>query len=834
MDQYQQGFREESKELLSELETALIELEAAPDDKDAVERVFRALHTVKGNSRVVGFDEIGAFVHRLESVFDRIRRGLLEFNSTLGNLTLAAMDHVRTMIESHFEGDPPDSTVTESILSLVEAYAPEGTQTRQAEKGNEVFKAIEKLKSRLADWAALPDDIGLISEFGDRFATLRQKIEPMAADLGEFSGQFALAFSNLARMGKAVDSAIPALATEALDHIEKSFGEALNGPNLETLDPESIMASMERPMKLLAKLQEIAPCSPPASNANDQASKSSASQSGTYRIKLHPNADFFRNEGNPLPIFEDLSTLGEFRILAQVGAVPPLETIDPEKTYLFWEMILTTTRDESAVHDPFIFMDGQGEYKVESITGLPDSEQPVPIPKLGQILVDRGDIPASALQEILQQKKPIGEELVARNLVPPSQVASALAEQNVGKALRATRQAAETNSALRVSLPKLDRLVNLIGEMVTVQARLAEASQRRKDADLIFVSEEMGRLTERLRESYMQIRMQQIGITFYKFNRMVKELAQQLGKQVEVSTEGAQVELDKATIERLNDPLVHLIRNCVDHGIESPERRQAAGKSPIGKVHLIAEHSAGYVLIKVCDDGGGLNAELIRSKAVEKGLIAADAKLSEQEMYALIFMPGFSTAKVVSDVSGRGSGLDVVQKAIDDLHGTITISSVIGKGTTFTFKLPLTLAIIDGLLVSVGERLFVFPLGAIRECVENRGTSYGEQSGGRGLAEVRGELLPFLTLREEFHISDGMGLGELMVVLQSGGSRLGVVVDQVIGLHQTVIKPLGRAYQSAKAFSGATILGDGNVALVLDPEQLMTMAGNTSTHEFAS
>lgn len=826
MDQYQQGFREESKELLAELETALIELEAAPDDKDAVERVFRALHTVKGNSRVVGFDEIGAFVHRLESVFDRVRRGLLEFNQNLGNLTLAAMDHVRTMIESHFGGDSPDGDVTENILSLVEAYAPEGGGSRQEEKGKEVFKAIEKLKARLTDWTHLPDDLGLISEFADRFSALREKIEPIAADLGEFSGQFAQAFASQARKGKPAGSSLPDLAVEALKHIEASFGEALHGASLESLDPASIIASMERPMKLLARLHELVPVEPePVATTNASAGKA-VSASQTFRISLKPNADFFRDSGDPFPIFEDLSRMGDFQLLAQIDGVPRLDSIDPEKTYLAWEMILTTTRDEESLRDPFIFVEGQGAYKIDRIEGGIDLEGAPAPRKLGEILVERGDVAPKSIETVLQSKKPLGEELISRHLVPAGRVAAALAEQKEERGQRAGRQAAESASHLRVSLPKLDRLVNLIGEMVTVQARLGEAAQRRKDADFIFVAEEMGRLTERLRESYMQIRMQQIGITFFKFNRMVKDLARQLGKEIEVVTEGAQVELDKATIERLNDPLVHLIRNCVDHGIEMPEKRQAAGKSVVGKVHLIAEHSAGYVLIRVCDDGGGLNGELIKSKAIEKGLLSPDAKLTEQEMYALIFLPGFSTAKVVSDVSGRGSGLDVVQRAIEDLHGSITITSKIGQGTVFTFKLPLTLAIIDGLLVAVGDRLFVFPLGSVRECVENRGISYGEQRNGRGLAEVRGELLPFLTLREEFLISDGPGLGELMVILQSGSKRLGIVVDRVIGLHQTVIKPLGKAYQNARAFSGATILGDGSVGLVLDPEELMAMAGS--------
>ncbi|MBF0500544.1 MAG: chemotaxis protein CheA [Candidatus Riflebacteria bacterium] len=826
MDQYQSSFREDSKELLSELETALIELEAAPDDKSLVERAFRALHTIKGNSRVVGFEEIGAFVHRLESVFDQVRRELIEFTPTLGNLTLSAIDNIHAMVESHFGGPAPDPSVTESLLSLVDAHAPGSVKQSQSRKGEEIYKALDKLIARFGDWASLANDPGLPAEFGDRFFSLQEKFSPIAADLAEFAGQFSLAFRQVISLKGQIEEPLIALSREAVDHMRNSLKEALEGPSLENLDPMAIMASMERPMLLLGRLKTLVPfdASQTPAAADDRQGRDVEE---TYRIRFRPIPDFLKNGGDPIALLADLSVLGRVSSLVQPAETPLLQTLDPEQMFMWWDIIITSNRGKRAIEDTFLILEGQANITVEVITkdALPDD--PTFSRKLGEILVDRGDVDPEKLNGLLGMKKPLGETLVERGLVTQGQVQAALTEQSVGAKARMDRRQSETTSHLRVSLEKLDRLVGFIGELVTVEARLSSAATSREDADLIFVSEEMNRLTERLRVSYMQIRMQPIGITFYKFTRMVRDLAAELGKEVELTTDGAETELDKATIEKLNDPLVHLIRNCVDHGIESPHIRTAAGKPAKGTVNLSAEHSAGNVFIRVRDDGGGLHAEAIRSKAIEKKLISPEAVLTENEMYHLIFQPGFSTAQKVTNVSGRGSGLDVVQNAINELHGSIAIKTTIGQGTTFTFKLPLTLAIIDGLLVGVSDRLFVFPLSSVRECVDN-GFQERVIERGRGMATIRGELVPFISLRSEFLIPSAADAGQIMVVVQSGSQRLGVIVDRIIGLHQTVLKPLGSWYENVKAFSGSTILGDGTVALVIDHEHLLAMAASRS------
>jgi two-component system chemotaxis sensor kinase CheA len=372
-----------------------------------------------------------------------------------------------------------------------------------------------------------------------------------------------------------------------------------------------------------------------------------------------------------------------------------------------------------------------------------------------------------------------------------------------------------------VAAHKLDDLMDLVSQLVTAQARLSRTASVHDDPVLLSIAEEVERLTAELRDKTMSIRMLPIGTAFGKFRRLFRDLSKDLGKEIELITEGAETELDKTVIERLGDPLVHLIRNSLDHGIETPGVRVAAGKPRKGMVRLAAVHSGAHVLIEVSDDGAGMDREAIRAKAVEKGMIVENADLPDNELYSLIFAPGFSTARKVSSVSGRGVGLDVVKRAIEALRGTIEISSRKGAGTTITLKLPLTLAIIDGLLVRIGEQHFVLPLSFVKECVELAGNGNGN---GRHIANVRGELVPYIRLREQFGIEGERPAIEQIVITEASGSRTGFVVDHVIGDNQTVIKNLGKVYQNVEGLSGATILGDGSVALILDVPRLVQTA----------
>ena len=438
--------------------------------------------------------------------------------------------------------------------------------------------------------------------------------------------------------------------------------------------------------------------------------------------------------------------------------------------------------------------------------------------KIGEILFDRGDISLSDLENILGRQKKIGEMLVESGKARRSEVQSALVEQEHVRELRKKRVAAsvgEGASSIRVASHKLDSLVNLVGELVTVQARLSQLSAQKDDTDLTLVSEEVERLVAELRDNAMGMRMLPIGTIFAKFKRLVRDLSTELGKEVNFTTSGEETELDKTVIDKLGDPLVHLIRNSIDHGIESPDARKAAGKPAEGTIRLTAEHSGAHVLISVSDDGAGLDTEAIRSRAIEKGLISPDAAMSEKDLFELILSPGFSTAKSISKVSGRGVGMDVVTSSIESFGGTVEIASVRGRGTTITLKLPLTLAIIDGLLVTISDEFFVIPLNAVVECIELSDEDR-RHTHGRNLARVREEIVPYIPLREAFALGGGKPSIEQVVVTEVGERRIGFVVDKVVGQHQTVIKNMGKFLRHVDGVSGATIMGDGTVALILD------------------
>jgi two-component system chemotaxis sensor kinase CheA len=606
---------------------------------------------------------------------------------------------------------------------------------------------------------------------------------------------------------------------------EQKAGEIIN--SLKILSPKTIMPDEVK--------NSPAPLLP---SGND------SEKSVTYRIRFRPPVDIFTRGINPVLLLNELYGLGECSITAQTDGIPRITDIDPESCYTYWDIILTTDLGMNAIKDIFIFIEDDCELDINIIDdgGSADevSAQSMlkddftrrgcvthedlrrtagPHKRIGEILVERGDLTEKDIKKALRKQKPIGEMLVRAGMVDAGKVESALAEQQHIKEIKQKEQPANTASSIRVASDKLDSLVNLVGEMVTVQARLSQVSAYRDDPELLFIAEEVERLTAELRDQTMSIRMLPIGTTFGKFKRLVRDLSKELGKIIELTTEGAETELDKTVIEKLNDPMVHLIRNCIDHGIETPDMRNAVGKPPQGMLHLSARHSGAHVLIEIIDDGAGLDTEAIRAKAIEKGLIAPEAELNEKEIYSLVLAPGFSTAKTVTNVSGRGVGMDVVKRAIDNLRGSIGISSQKSIGTTITLKLPLTLAIIEGLLVQIGKEYFVLPFSVVEECVELTREDIANAH-GRHLANVRGQIVPYIRLREQFTISGTQPSIEQIVIAGVEGNRVGFVVDSVIGEHQTVIKTLGRVYKDIDGISGATILGDGTVALILDISKL--------------
>ncbi|MBF0501733.1 MAG: chemotaxis protein CheA [Candidatus Riflebacteria bacterium] len=664
-------------------------------------------------------------------------------------------------------------------------------------------------------------------------------------DVAAFTHELETAF-DLIRRGKVrVNKQLIDLTLNARDliraMIEVSFGgepveEARKNIVIEALHYLLVQGSVagERqpevsvaPGKQAGVLIHGAPELPGVDGRSEDKAKIEAKQVGgglkTWRIRFKPAVNLFRQGVNPVLMLNELRELGDVRIIAGLDAIPELQDLDPEGCFISWDVLLTTANGLQSIRDVFIFVEDESEIRIDLIDEFAHVDDEGPGKRLGEILVDRGDLKKDDLAKVLEEHKKIGELLVESGAAGSGQVEAALLEQQHLSDLRKKKQAVEATSSIRVTSERLDSLVNLIGELVTVQARLSQTAASRNDPELLAIGEVVERLTADLRDSALNIRMMPIGATFSKFRRLVRDLSTELGREIELITDGAETELDKTVIEKLNDLLVHLIRNSIDHGIEPPEERENKGKSRSGHIHLSAMHSGAQVLVQIRDDGRGLDREAIRTKAIERGLVQPNAEVTDKELFSLIFLPGFSTAKKVTNVSGRGVGLDVVKRAIDELRGSIDVASQPDIGSEITLKLPLTLAIIDGLLVRISDRSYVLPLSVVRECVELKPEDVA-RGHGKHVAIVRGEMVPYVRLRERFGIGGPRPNIEQIVITEVEGLRVGFVVDHVIGEHQTVIKTLGSFYKDVEGLSGATILGDGSVALIMDIGKLIQSA----------
>ncbi len=637
-------------------------------------------------------------------------------------------------------------------------------------------------------------------------------------DIATFAHEIESFFDKVRKRKTAVTKKIIDLTLSAGDQILSMFDKYYKGSAVDMLRAQDIVASF-RSLSFDPGIRETDVLPPGRSHSQR---KEDTAKNVTYRIRFRPSPDAIEGVTDPAQLMSELRQLGYCEIVTQTDNDTHGNS-DTAGCFPSWDAILTTNQGINAIQDVFLFAKDHGELKIDVIDEDGNFDDESSYKRLGEILLERGDLTPEDLHEVLQSQRRVGEMLVETGTVCGDKVQSALVEQQHVRELRKQRHGAETTSNVRVSTDRLDRLVNLVGELVTVQARLSQSAVSHGIAEFIFIAEEVERLIAEVRDNTMNIRMLPIGTTFSKFKRLVRDLSSKLGKAVQLSTDGAETELDKTVIERLSDPLVHLIRNSIDHGIEPPNVRKALGKPNVGTIHLSASHSGAHVLIRIKDDGAGLDSVAIHKKAVEKGMIAPGTEFAEKELFDLILVPDFSTAENVTNVSGRGVGMDVVKKAIDALRGSIEITSQRGIGTTITLKLPLTLAIIDGLLSRIGEEHFIFPLSAVEECIELARTKAAD-SHGRNIMNVRGQIIPYIRLRELFLINGDAPAIEQIVVVSVEGRRTGFVVDRVIGEHQTVIKNLGNAYKNNDGISGATILGDGTVALILDVPKLVRLA----------
>jgi two-component system chemotaxis sensor kinase CheA len=635
-------FASEAEELLLQIESATLALEADASDAENINLLFRALHTFKGSAAIVGLDAIASFAHHVETALDQVRSGKISVTPDLISNILACRDHIQVLLNAAYSGTDP-STARGRGEALV-----------------------HQLSAQVRRISMQP---------------------PTAASSG----------------GGGIRMRTTYAVTFRLERAEEGGGAS--------------------EAELLEKLRELGACQ--------------AHESAPAEGKFGPR----------------------------------------------WAVELTTTSDEDAIRDVFLLAPSGTELTVES--------------GLAEFVTDRPAAPKLA---------------TTREPVTPA--AAAAPSGDAPGALEA-RSAQRAQQTVRIPSSRLDQLVKLVGELVINQSRLQQAHSKRDSTDLAGPVEAMERLISELRESVFSIRMMPIGPTFHKFRRVARDLSAQLGKDIELLTEGDDTPLDKTVLDQIGEPLMHLVRNSMDHGIELPADRIAKGKSPTGHVTLRAAHDGDHVEITIRDDGRGLDAALIRAKAEEKGLIEPGAHLTEADTFDLIMRPGFSTAQAVTEVSGRGVGMDVVKKTIEGLRGAIRISSTPGAGTTIRLSLPLTLAIIDGLLVRVDCDYFILPMASVLENVELL-RSERLSCNGRNAIPVRGELVPYLRLRELFSIDAPEQEIERVVIVSLAGERLGLVVDTVIGAHQTVIQPMGPFYRDIELFSGTTIMGDGRVVMIID------------------
>jgi two-component system chemotaxis sensor kinase CheA len=699
---------------------------------------------------------------------------------------------------------------------------------RQAFK-EEAYELLGELETALLELEKDSDDADLIGRVFRAMHTIKGSGAMFGFDrISRFTHNVENVYDRIRNGKMSVSKHLIDLTLSACDEIRKMLDESGTG----TAEDDMAADALARAFKEMLQEADTAVVSggalsldeAPVCGSDSPDVPESTGHEATWRIRFRPKPGIFITGTNPVLLLNELRELGICNILANTDGIPFLGEVDPEACYTFWDIILTTSQDINAIRDVFIFVEDDCELIIEKIDDGMQNDAEVDYKKLGEILVERGDLSAEKLKDVLSAQKKIGSALVDSGAVSPDQVQAALVEQQHIRSVRQKRQAAEATASIRVPAEKLDSMVNMVGELVTVQSRLSQLSARFNDRALIQVAEEVERLTSGLRENTMSIRMLPIGVAcFQRFQRLVRDLSMELGKDIVLKTDGAETELDKTVIEKLNDPLIHIIRNSIDHGIEMPEVRKASGKPAQGTVHLSAEHSGANVFIRVSDDGAGLDTEAIRGKALEKGLISSDAVLSEKDIFALTLAPGFSTAKTVTSVSGRGVGMDVVKKNIDALQGSIEIESQKGVGTTITLKLPLTMAIIDGLLVRINDTHYIMPLAAIEECVELTREDVA-RAHGKHMASIRDEIVPYIRLREMFFHSGDAPEIEQIVTARINDTRIGFVVDQVIGQHQTVIKSMSRIYRDIEHVSGATILGDGSVALILDMPKLAQRA----------
>ena len=699
-------FEEEARELLLEMEKCLLQIEGGESNKNLINSIFRAAHTIKGSGGMFGLDKVVSFTHHVESLMDEIRQDKQQLSSDLVSLLMECGDHIGNL-------------VSESLGQTVDL--------------EELATNENQLLSRLSKFLkSIPDPLN--------------------------------------------------------QNLEDSQSEA---PEIEKLAIETPSSSND--------IHHSATI--------DQSNNLMTSGHG-WLVQVAFGESVMRDGVDPMSIISYLSSMGTLSsVKSKLSASATLEKYDPESCYLETELLIQGDLDETKIRGAFEFIQDQSTITIKQNTSPIDS------------LVDEG---------IVTMDNNVKKSLANEKQATPSEDNGVVSPKSPIESPKTTSKSSATtknsneSKFIRVEASKLDQLIDLIGELVIAGASNSLVANRTHSQDMLEAASTVSSLVESIRDAALNLRMIPIGATFERFNRLVRELSIELDKSIKLEITGADTELDKSVVEKITDPLTHLVRNSIDHGIENKQQRVSSGKSEEATLQLNAYHDSGSIVIEVADDGKGLDRDKIRNTAIKRGLISSNATLTDEEVEALIFEPGFSTAESVTNLSGRGVGMDVVRQNIQSLRGTIEIESSPGVGTVSRIRLPLTLAIIDGFLVSVGNDSYVIPLSMIVECVELRKGDI-ETNQGRNYVNLRGEVLPFVRIREVFETNTDLPARENIVVVNYAGRAAGLVVDELIGDFQTVIKPLGPLFSSIQGVSGSTILGNGDVGLILDVPTLIQL-----------
>lgn len=683
------------------------------------------------------------------------------------------MDSIEVIKQGYFQ------ECEELLLAMEEGLIAMDSGEADAETINAVFRAVHSIKGGGGAFG-LTQLVGFAHGFETVLDNIRSgslSADPDCVKILLRAGDVLADYVNAARGGRALAS------DYAADVVEGLAALAGGGAQEEDLEEDPFANMGFTPVTL------------------DIDEPQADTRPGGWRIWFKPTGRLYAKANEPLLILRELASLGPTEVTADISQIPPLDAFDPDGSYVGWTILLNADVPRERVEEAFEFVHDDCELDIQPIA--PAAPEPLPF-------------------EEIQSSTPAAAAPTAPVATEPAAKSDAAAAPGAPSPAEAPKQ------TIRVDLDKVDRLVNLVGELVITQAMLAQSVSESGLARTSMVGNglaELEHLLRELQEGVMAIRTQPVKSVFQRMPRLVRELSAQTQKQVHLVLEGETTEVDKTVIEKLGEPLTHMIRNAVDHGLEAPDDRVAAGKPAEGTVKLSAEHRGGRIVIEVSDDGRGINRTRVREKAVEKGLIPASAVLSDEELDNLIFKPGFSTAGQVSNISGRGVGMDVVRRSIMDLGGRIVISSNPGSGSRFSLTLPLTLAVLDGMVVAVGEQTFVLPLTHIVESLKPREQDIQPFGRDRTLLKVRDTYVPLVNVGALLGVAGADAdpwCGVVILVESEGCGRLALAVDQILGQRQVVIKSFETNYRNIEGIAAATILGDGRVALILDVDGIVS------------